>query len=129
MKISEIKNKTVKIGKTSITVFGDNGKTCGVVRNIEKFKDLQPNKQIDYIKRIRESGLWGNGVVTLDSVIVANGELFYLNDLRAIKGYELYFANIPKEDISDTTKKVYNIRLSLAENAKKYMTVIDCYLA
>ncbi len=58
--IKDCIGKEIKIGKTSITIKGENGKTCGVVRDIKKFIDLQANKQIDYFKLLRKSGIWGN---------------------------------------------------------------------
>lgn len=42
--IKDCKGKKVKISRNSITIKGDNGKTCGVIRNIISVKDVQPNK-------------------------------------------------------------------------------------
>lgn len=45
--MAEIKDcigKNVKISRGSITIKGDNGKTCGVVRNIRRFHNIQTNK-------------------------------------------------------------------------------------
>lgn len=40
MKIQELENKTVQIGKTSITVKDKFLKTCGVVKNIQTVQTL-----------------------------------------------------------------------------------------
>ena len=51
--MAEIKDcvgKNVKISKASITIKNEEGKTCGVVRNITSLYDLQPNKQMEALK-------------------------------------------------------------------------------
>ena len=57
MNITEIAGKNVKLSKGSITVLNDNDKTCGVVRNLTKWKDIQANKQI--ILRNKIKSVWG----------------------------------------------------------------------
>ena len=57
--MAEIKDcigKNVRISKCSITIKSDDGKTCGVVRDIRKFKDIQPNKTLDYFHILRSMG-------------------------------------------------------------------------
>jgi len=61
-KMADIKDcigKNIKISRNSITIKSDEGKTCGVVRNIISLYDLQPNKQMDYYRKLREIGLHG----------------------------------------------------------------------
>ena len=53
MNITEIAGKNVKLSKGSITVLNDNDKTCGVVRNLTKWKDIQANKQIILRNKIK----------------------------------------------------------------------------
>ena len=57
--IKECIGKRVKISKNSITIKTEDGKTCGVVRNTVSLYDLQPNKQMDYHKKIKQVGLHG----------------------------------------------------------------------
>jgi hypothetical protein len=45
MLITYIQGKDVILSKGSITVKDNNNKTCGVVRNLRKFKDIQANRK------------------------------------------------------------------------------------
>lgn len=48
MNLFDIGERTCKVGKTSITVCDERGKTCGVVRNVEVMgKEVQANKLCD----------------------------------------------------------------------------------
>ncbi len=127
MEITEIKDKHVKIGKTSITVKNlETGKTCGVVRSICKFKDLQSNKQIDYFKKLRAAGVWGSRIDgLLDCVIVVDNQLYYLHNLNPINTYNKYFAD--HEGFEDE-KSRHDERLRIAENMKQISMVIPCYV-
>ena len=52
--MAEIKDcigKHVKISKNSITIKNEEGKTCGVVRNISSLADIHPNKQMVCFKQ------------------------------------------------------------------------------
>lgn len=127
MTISELENKHIKIGKTSITVINtETDKTCGVVRNICKFKDLQANKQINYTKALRSAGLWGCGIDgVIDAVIIAENQLYYLHNLKPIETYNKYFADAEGWEAEKTRAEK---RLEIAENMRQHATVIDCYI-
>lgn len=127
MEIKEIENKHIKIGKTSITVINtETGKTCGVVRNIWKFTDLQPNKQIDYFGKLCKSGIWGSRIDgIIDCVIVSNNQLYYLHNLNPIDFYNKYFAD---REGFENEKTHFEKRLQIAENMKEIATVIPCYV-
>ena len=74
--MAEIKDcigKNVRISKCSITIKSDDGKTCGVVRDIRKFKDIQPNKTLDYFHILRKCGAWGNKNFSVDNCIEKDG--------------------------------------------------------
>ena len=60
MNISELKNQRIKISPRSITCRNENGKTCGVVRDVKQFKTARPAEQMKYFKAVRECGIWGN---------------------------------------------------------------------
>lgn len=48
--IFDCENQEIKISRTSITIKNkETGKTKGIVKNITKFKDIQPNQQMKYI--------------------------------------------------------------------------------
>ena len=53
MKIQELENRKIKIGKTSITVVGDDGKTAGVVRNVKTWATMQPRDTFPIRKQIK----------------------------------------------------------------------------
>lgn len=127
MEITEIKDKHVKIGKTSITVKNlETDKTCGIVRNICKFKDLQPNRQTDYFKKLRAAGVWGNRIDgVIDCVIVVDNQLYYLHNLNPINTYNKCFAG---HDGFEGEKSHYEKRLQIMENMKQISTVIPCYV-
>lgn len=127
MHISELENKYVKIGKTSITVVNtETDKTCGVVRNIRKFQDLQPNKQIKYFKDLRCAGVWGCSIEgVIDAVIIADDQLYYLHNLKPIEAYNEYFKGVEGWEAEKTTAEK---RLAIAENMKQYAKVISCYI-
>lgn len=58
--IFDCENQEIKIGKTSITIKNrDTGKTKGIVKGITKFKDMQPNKQMQYFKKLKSLNIWG----------------------------------------------------------------------
>ena len=127
MIISEIENKHIKIGKTSITVINtETNKTCGVVRNICKFKDLQANKQINYSKALRSAGLWGCGIDgIIDAVIIAENRLYYLHNLKPIETYNKYFKGVEGFESEQARAEK---RLAIAENMRQYAKVINCYI-
>ena len=127
MYISELENKYIKIGKTSITVINtENNKTCGVLRNICKFKDLQANKQINYTKVLRDAGVWGCGIDgVIDAVIIAENQLYYLHNLKPIETYNKYFKGVDGWESEQTRAEK---RLAIAENMRQYATVINCYI-
>nr|DAG72207.1 MAG TPA: hypothetical protein [Caudoviricetes sp.] len=128
MKIQELENKKVKIGKTSVTVKGDNGKTCGIVREIFTFKNLQPNKQIDFCAQIRKAGLMSGGL--LDRVIVDGDKIYFLFDLKPIKFYNDFEkrAKAAGADFS-SEQKHHNELLKIKEQAQANgITVIDCFI-
>ena len=128
MKIQEIKDKRIKIGKTSITVLDERGKTCGIVRGISTFKNLQPNRQLDFFSKIRNSGIWGAGLT--DRVIIDGDDVYFLFDLKPIKIYKEFeeLAMAHGTDFSGEQKH-YNERLKVKEQAQANgITVIDCFI-
>lgn len=127
MEIKEIENKHIKIGKTSITVINtETGKTCGVVRNIRKFTDLQPNRQINYFGKLRNAGVWRSRIDgIIDCVIISDNQLYYLHNLAPINFYNKYLAD--HEGFEDE-KTRFEERQQIAENMKKIATVIPCYI-
>lgn len=127
MEITKIEGKHVKIGKTSITVKSpETGKTCGVVRNICKFSDLQTNRMSNYFKKLRDAGVWGSRIDgLLDCVIVVGNQLYFLHNLNPINAYNKYFVG---HEGFESEKNQHEKRLRIAENMKQISTVISCYV-
>ncbi len=91
--MAEIKDcigKNIKIGKTSITIKSENGKTCGVVRDIWKIKDIQPNKQINYFRILRNVGAWGNRNFDVNTCVIKDGKMYVFRNLKTIQFHDKY---------------------------------------
>lgn len=89
--MAEIKDcigKNVKISKCSITIKSDDGKTCGVVRNITSLYDLQPNMQMDYYKIIRKLGL--HGKISIKNCIISNDTMYIFRNIKSKIFHEKY---------------------------------------
>lgn len=129
MEIFGAEGKHVKIGKTSITVRDDNGKTCGIIRNAWKFCELQPNKQVDFSKSVRASGLWGCSIDgIMNRVVICEGKIYYFNDLRVLEQYEQMMKS-SFGGFLDTVTKNYIRRKNIVEGCKENaITVINCYI-
>ncbi len=110
MEIMDILGRTVKIGKTSVTVKNtETGKTAGVVRNLRKFFDLPANKQFELSTRVRQSGLWGLDLGRSYNDPAVSQLLFDLDG----KGYFLYSEKSERQKAA-------------AEKAAEYFTIIPC---
>ena len=127
MHISELENKHIKIGRTSITVINtETEKTCGVVQNIRIFRDLAANKQMEHFKALRSAGLWGCGIDgIIDAVIIAENQLYYLHNLKPIETYNKFFKGV--EGFESEQRRAEE-RQTIAENMKRFATVINCYI-
>lgn len=110
--MAEIKDcigKNVKISKCSITIKADDGKTCGVVRNIRKFKDIQPNKASRYFHLLRKCGVWGNRNFDVDSCIEKDGELYAFRNMKSKMFHEKYGYFTEKEiKNAEEQENIYN---------------------
>lgn len=104
--MAEIKDcigKKVKINKSSITIKDDAGKTCGVVRNIWKFKDIQPNKQINYFRILKNVGAWGNRNFDVDTCVIKDGKMYVFRNLKTIQFHNKYgyFSEDEKRNVEE----------------------------
>lgn len=127
MKISDIENKKVKIGVTSLTVKDDSDKTCGVVRNISRFKDLSPRMAQPLWKKLRECGLWDTKY--MENVVVCDGQLYYLHNLKADKFYyDIKEILTDCEMLEDETRR-FAYRQDIKNRAENSgIKVVPCYL-
>lgn len=127
MKISEIENKTVKIGATSLAVKDDKGKLLGIVRDALRWKELSARTALPLFKKLGESGIWGTECI--NNVVFCDGELYYLHDLRKDQAYyKLKEALDDCEYLENDTKHFRN-RQDIKNRAEACgIKVIPCYL-
>lgn len=126
MKIEDLAGKKIKIGQRSITCIGDNGKTCGVVTGITKYKDLRPNIQMGFAKQMRDVGIWGGYVEeAVNNTIYLDGDIYYLDNKKPQEFYESVLAG---RDGFESDKKHYNERIAIAQKAREHFIVIPCYV-
>ena len=108
--MAEIKDcigKKVKISKGSITIKTEDGKTCGVVRNIVSLYDMQANKQMDYYKKIKQAGL--HGKISIKDCIIADGIMYVMRNIKSKLWHEKYgFISEEEKQKAEKTETIYN---------------------
>ena len=125
MNIEHLAGQRVKIGKTSITMKDENGKTRGIVNSITKFKEARSSQQMEYLGKLRAAGVWGSRIDgIMDNVIFDNNRLYFLHDLKPLETYNKYFAGRPGFE-AEAERAAERERI--AENMKEFSTVIPCY--
>lgn len=82
-----ISGSNAKLFKTSVRVIDETGKTKGVVTDLVKFKDLQPNKQIAFSKALRAAGVWGSSKGLIDYTYFYNNQLYLFRNINPEKYY------------------------------------------
>lgn len=119
--IKDCIGKNVKISECSITIKSDNGKTCGVVRNITSLYTLQANMQMDYYKRLKDLGL--HGKISIKECIIKDGKLYVLRNIKSKLFHEKY--GYLTEEVKNANEKeaVYS---KLRTNG---IDVIECIFA
>ena len=81
MKMQDLENQKIRIGKTSITVIGDNGKTAGIVRNIKTRAVMTPRDTFPIWKQIK--GIFSAG--KCDRIILDGNTVYYIYNTRSEK--------------------------------------------
>ena len=108
--MAEIKDcigKKVKISKGSITIKTEDGKTCGVVRNIVSLYDMQANKQMDYYKKIKQAGL--HGKISIKDCIIADDTMYIFRNIKSKLWHEKYgFISEEEKQKAEETETIYN---------------------
>ena len=109
--MAEIKDcigKKVKISKGSITIKTEDGKTCGVVRNIVSLYDMQANKQMEYYQKIRKLGL--HGKISIKDCIIADGAMYVFRNIKSKLFHERYgFISEEEKQKAEETETIYNV--------------------
>lgn len=122
--MAEIKDcigKNVKISKCSITIKSEEGKTCGVVRDIRKFNDIQTNRQIEYFHVLKKVGAWGSSNFDVDSCIEKDGKLYVFRNMKSKMFHEKY-GYFTENEIKNAEEQE-NIYNALKDNE---IDVIEC---
>ena len=103
MEITKINGEEIKIGKTSITVKGDNSKTIGVIRNCTIINNsLTPRILFEISRKLKEKNI--NLMSLYNRLVAVDGNYYFLYNLRkndfvekyAIKNPEIFQADINK---------------------------------
>lgn len=103
MEITKINGEEIKIGKTSITIKGDNGKTIGVIRNCTIINNsLAPRILFEISRKLKEKNI--NLMSLYNRLVVVDENYYFLYNLRkndfvekyAIKNPEIFQADINK---------------------------------
>lgn len=120
--IKECIGKKVEISKNSITIKSDDGKTCGVVRNIVSLADIQANKQFEYCSKFRRSGL--HGKINIKECIIKDNILYVFRNMKSKMFHEQYgyFSEYEKKT-AEEKEEMYNTIKNLG------IDVIECVFA
>ena len=109
--MAEIKDcvgKNVKISKASISIKNEEGKTCGVVRNITSLYDLQPNKQMEYYRVIRNLGIYGK--ISIKDCIISDGIMYIFRNVKSKLFHEKYgYMNDYEREMAEEKERIYKI--------------------
>lgn len=125
MKITELRNRFVKLSPRSITVKDEYAKTRAVIKAL-RFKELPPRDAMPLWKALKDSGLWNSG--EMDAVYVVSGQLYYLYNQSADEYYLHNRHDTAWKDtiLADMTRG-YEARQNLIAKAKDQgITVIPC---
>lgn len=103
MEITKINGEEIKIGKTSITIKGDNGKTKGVIKNCTVINNLLPPRTLfEVAYKLRKKNI--KVMDFYNRLVAVDGNYYFLYNLRkndfvekyAIKNPEIFQAEINK---------------------------------
>lgn len=81
MKMQDLENQKIRIGKTSIAAIGDNGKTAGIVRDIKTWATMRPRDVFPIWKQIK--GIFA--VEKCDRIILDGNTVYYVYNTRSEK--------------------------------------------
>lgn len=122
--MAEIKDcigQRVKISKNSITIKNEDGKTCGLVRNIISLYDLQANKQIEHYGKLRKLGL--HGKISTKECIIADNTLYVFRNIKSKLFHEQYgYITEEEKQKAEATEELYN---TIKANG---ISVIECII-
>lgn len=95
MEITKINGEEIKIGKTSITVKGDNGKTKGVIKNCNVINNLLPPRTIfEVAYKLRKKNI--KVMDFYNRLVAVDGNYYFLYNLRKNDFVEKYASKNPE---------------------------------
>ena len=95
MEITKINGEEIKIGKTSITIKGDNSKTIGVIRNCTIINNsLAPRILFEISRKLKEKNI--NLMSLYNRLVVVDGNYYFLYNLRKNDFVEKYANKNPE---------------------------------
>ena len=116
MKITEIDGCIISIGKTSITVKRDDGKTCGIVKNCIQFQTMTARDKFA-LKHL--------GLETSKNCIICDGEIYYLNN----QSLERWINQQAHPEFFTVERVKADRQRATAEAVRQQgITVIDCII-
>ena len=121
MEIKEIVGREIKINANSITVRNEEGKTCGVVRNVTSLYNIQANKQFDINSKLRKSGIRSMDFDINKNILIKDDNIYFIKDLKKRLHHEKYgfFSEYEKEKYEE-----YQAKFKLASDAG--YDVLEC---
>lgn len=95
MEITKINGEEIKIGKTSITVKGDNSKTIGVIRNCTIINNsLAPRILFEISRKFKEKNI--NLMSLYNRLVIVDDNYYFLYNLRKNDFVEKYASKNPE---------------------------------
>nr|DAP27004.1 MAG TPA: hypothetical protein [Caudoviricetes sp.] len=94
----DLVGKSVKVGKTSITIKDDDNKTRGIVRNVVRLEDIQFNKYLDYWAVLKKLGV--NEVLGTSDFFVKDGAMYAIRNTKGDR-YEKYADEYERKRIAE----------------------------
>ena len=116
MKITEINGNVISIGKTSITVKREDGKTDGIVKNCIPFQTMTARDKFA-LKHL--------GLEASKNCVICDGEIYYLND----QSLDRWINKQKNPDFFTVERAKADKQRATAEAVKQQgITVIDCII-
>ena len=95
MEITKINGEEIKIGKTSITIKGDNGKTKGVIKNCTVINNLLPPRTLfEVAYELRKKNI--KVMDFYNRLVAVDGNYYFLYNLRKNDFVEKYTTKNPE---------------------------------
>lgn len=118
MNIADIRNEHIKVGKTSITVRDESGKTKGIVKNCKAFSTMSPADKFLLHKKN----------IPLDEVkncIIQNGTIYYLHN----KALANWISQQKRPEIfTNEIEKVERLKKAAEAMRNSGIAVVECII-